>query len=112
MCAKIKSAALGPGLEVTDSLPSMEKMKTILAQIHLLTALEEISDLRKTMRLQAVALDELRQTPVLPPAVVTELLATVQRRDRKFSSRLARLRHNVSKASKFLTPPAEEVEKK
>lgn len=85
--------------------PSLEQAKTILAQVHLLTALEELTDLRRTMSLQAVALAELRQKPNLPPAVVTELLATVQRRDRKFARRLGKLQTSVNKASRLLIPP-------
>lgn len=88
----------------------MGKMRSLLAQIYLMSALEELTDLRKTLRLQGRALDELRQKSCLPPDVVTELLATVQRRDHKFASRLATLRTNVRKASNLLTPDDEEPE--
>ncbi len=104
MSMRIRSAAPDPRATDPDEMPSTGKMKTLLAQIHLIAALEELTDLRKMMRLQAVALDELRQKPSLPPDVVTELLATIQRRDRKFASRLAKLRTSISKASRLLTP--------
>lgn len=89
----------------TAPKPSLEQAKTILAQVYLLTVGEELTDLRRTMRLQAVALAELRQKPNLPPAVVTELLATVQRRDRKFARRLGKLQTHVNKAGRLLIPP-------
>ena len=89
----------------TAPKPSLENARTILAQVYLLTALEELTHLRKTMRLQAVALAELRQKPNLPPAVVTELLATIQRRDRKYSRRLGKLQTSVNKASQLLISP-------
>lgn len=104
MNMKTRSSAPEPRDADTDSKPSLEKAKTLLAQIHLLSALEELTDLRKTMRLQAVALDELRQKPSLPPNVVTELLATVQRRDRNFAGRLTKLRTSLNKASRLLIP--------
>jgi len=94
----------------TAPKPSLEMAKTILAQVHLLTALEELTDLRRTMRLQAVALAELRKKTNLPPAVVTELLATVQRRDRKFACRLGKLQTSVNKASQLLIPDARKPE--
>lgn len=104
MSMRIRSLAPDLGHTASDSKPSLEKAKIILAQVHLLTALEELTDLRQTMRLQGVALAELRQKPNLPPAVVTELLATVQRRDRKFASRLTKLRTGLKKASRLLIP--------
>jgi hypothetical protein len=91
-------------IESAAPKPSLEHAKTILAQVYLLTALEELTDLRRTMRLQAVALAELRQKSSLPPAVVTELLATVQRRDRQFVRRLGKLQTNVNKANRHLIP--------
>lgn len=96
--------------ESAASKPSLEQAKTILAQVYLLTAHEELTDLRRTMRLQAVALAELRQKSNLPPEVVTELLATVQRRDRKFARRLGKLQTNVNKASRLLIPAARKPE--
>ena len=111
MRTKTAPPAPEPGQAPCDSKPSLEKAKTILAQIHLLAALEELTGLRKTLRLQAVALDESRQKTSLPPAVVTELLATVQRRDRKFASRLAKLRTHLNKASRHLIPAEAEPRK-
>ncbi len=91
--------------EFTASKPSLEQARTILAQVYLLSVLEELTDLRRTMRLQAVALTELRKKTNLPPAIVTELLATVQRRDHKFSRRLGKLQTHVNKASRLLISP-------
>ncbi len=88
----------------TAPKPSLEQARIVLSQIHLLTALEELTDIRQTMRLQSEALAELREKPNLPPAVVTELLATVQRRDRKFDRRLANVQTSVNKASRLLLP--------
>lgn len=101
----MKKTATQPDVSASNEKPSLTKMKTILAQVHLLTALEELTDLRKTLRVQGRALDELRQKPNLPANVVAELLATVQRRDHKFASRLARLQAGVKKASRLLIPP-------
>lgn len=106
----MSTAAPDPEVDVTSEKPSLTKMKTILAQIYLMSALEELTDLRKTLRLQGRALDELRQKPSLPSDVVTELLATVQRRDHKFASRLAALRTSVRKANNLLLQTDENLE--
>ena len=97
----------------TARKPSLEMARTILAQVYLLTALEELTDLRKTMRLQAVALIE-----KLKPGQFSNNngqsgsdLATVQRRDRKFARRLGKLQTSVNKASRLLIPPDGKLEK-
>ena len=102
MRVRIETTSPEPSAANAGETPSMGKMKTLLAQIYLMSALEELTDLRKTLRLQGRALDELRQKPNLPSDVVNELLATVQRRDHKFASRLATLRTDVRKANNLL----------
>ena len=93
--------------ESTTPKPSLEQARTILAQVHLLTALEELTHLRKTMRLQAEAIT----TKLDRGAFRNDNgqsgadLATVQRSARKFARRLGKLQTNVNKASRLLIPP-------
>ena len=111
MSMKTKSTSPAPRDADPDEKPSTGKMRSLLAQLHLTCVLEELTDLRKTLRLQAAALDEYQHKSNLPPEVVTELIATVQRRDRQFATRLAKLRTTVSKANRLLTPPDDQPAK-
>ena len=91
----------------TAPKPLLEMAKTMLAQVYLLTALEELTHLRKTMRLQAEAIT----TKLDRGAFRNDNgqsgadLATVQRSARKFARRLGKLQTNVNKASRLLIPP-------
>ena len=105
MRAKTKSTTPDQGHNTIDPIPSPNKLKTLLGQVCLQDAIEQLTDLRKTMRLHALSLDEFLQKASLPPAVVSELLATIQRRDRECASRLASVRTFLTKASRLLIQP-------
>ena len=96
----------------TAPKPSLEQARIVLSQIHLLTALEELTDLRRTMRLQAVVLTEKLDRGAFrnDNGQSGTDLATVQRSARKFARRLGKLQTHVNKASRLLIPPDGESE--
>ena len=106
MSTKTKSPAppSGPG----DALLTPAQRKSLLAQLHLLAAIKELTELRRTLRLRDLGMDEWREKfrkAGFP--VATGWVETVQRLDRELASRLAKLRTTLKKANQLLTTPTD-----
>ena len=103
MTTKTKSAPL-PSLADETATLSPAQRKSLLAQIHLLAAMKELSALRRTVRLRTVGLDEWRQkSRKAGSPVALEWLETMERLDGDFARRLGKLRTTVSQANQLLT---------
>jgi len=74
----------------------------VLAQIYLLDVEQELTDLRKTLRQHRVVLKELRRGGDLPLSFVRDLLAVLERLDRRLSTRLTNAHDNVTQVQQLL----------
>jgi hypothetical protein len=82
--------------------PSLTQTQTLLAQIHLHDAEDELAALRKTLRQHRAALKELRKSGALTTGFFDDLLVALDRRDRRLSTRLAKVQDTVTNALHLL----------